>query len=787
VLEWQDPAKNDRDIITVLDLSTGKKVNVIHRHSDRCLACSASGKLLASENIPTESTRLANGSYKIAIWNLANGKVAQLLRWPRDAQEATSAAAFSRDETILASAPISHDYQNYSVLMWNVNTGKQLHSLSGHTEMIRSLAFSPDGKVLASGSFDNTTKLWDVASGRLLRTLEGHQLAVDSVTFSPDGKTLATASDDRSVKLWDLKSGKEIATFVSAGKVDTSAYDSQYFYAKLTQPGWAVARNDGRFDTNNLEAIPLLAWNCDDQPTRAFPAEIFMRQYFEPNLLARSIKREALAEVPDITKLNRVQPEVEITKVCPNGSSKDLVEVTVCCKSVTQTQPNKLASGLYDLRLFRDGQLVGSLPGETPFYSAVPIDLSLNSEQQALSFSWLQFSFGTRADLSHGSPDPFTHTFTVKLPYNGAKSYSFSSYAFNCDKVKSQTASRDYQISKPLPPKRGRAYIIAFGVNESDDPQLKLNYAADDARSYIDELKPPLTASHRFTEVIPIRLISELTPNTNDHLPATKAALRAVLEKLAGRDPENARAAALLTKWGLQKAEPEDFVLMAFSCHGDTDVKTGEYYLIPSDIGNDQDQGWVSRLQQHAISSAELTDWLRDVDAGDMAMVIDSCHSAAVAGQDFKPGPMDSPGLGQLAYYKQMRILSAAKANRLAKENSHLQHGLLTYALLNEGLDQHQARASSDNGPLTLQQWLQFAVTEVPHLDKREEALRVSSAPKVAQSGNSAVTLSSKQKGAGFYTAVGEGVKQTDTDGRFQSPSLLNFSRNARDVIIMNK
>ncbi|MXV78963.1 WD40 repeat domain-containing protein, partial [Candidatus Poribacteria bacterium] len=75
-----------------------------------------------------------------------------------------------------------------------------------HKESVRCVAFSPDGKTLASGSSDTTIRLWDAATGEHKRTLNGHTANVDIVTFSPDGKTLATGSQDGTALIWDFAS-----------------------------------------------------------------------------------------------------------------------------------------------------------------------------------------------------------------------------------------------------------------------------------------------------------------------------------------------------------------------------------------------------------------------------------------------------------------------------------------------------------------------------------------------------------------------------------------------------
>ena len=83
---------------------------------------------------------------------------------------------------------------------------------TGHTKAVNSVAFSPDGKTIASGSYDNTIKLWDAASGKELKTMFGHSNWVLSVSFSPDGKTIASGSWDGTVKLWDSVTGRLLST-----------------------------------------------------------------------------------------------------------------------------------------------------------------------------------------------------------------------------------------------------------------------------------------------------------------------------------------------------------------------------------------------------------------------------------------------------------------------------------------------------------------------------------------------------------------------------------------------
>jgi WD40 repeat protein len=107
--------------------------------------------------------------------------------------------AFSPDGKAIASA--SNDK---TIKLWNLE-GRLLNTLSGHGDSVYSVAFSPDGKTITSASNDKTIKLWD-RQGQLLTTLSGHSDGVTSVAFSPDGKTIASGGGvlDKTVILWNL-------------------------------------------------------------------------------------------------------------------------------------------------------------------------------------------------------------------------------------------------------------------------------------------------------------------------------------------------------------------------------------------------------------------------------------------------------------------------------------------------------------------------------------------------------------------------------------------------------
>ena len=149
-------------------------------------------------------------------------------------------------------------------------TGPHLVVNLGHTDAVNSVAYSPDGRTVLSGSDDSTLKLWDVASGREIRTFSGNTAAVTAVAFSPDGQTVLSNSRDRTLKLWDVATGQEIRTFPGGTNgVSSVAYspdgrmalsDSEDSTLKL----WDVATGQEiRTFSGNTAAVIAVAFSPD--------------------------------------------------------------------------------------------------------------------------------------------------------------------------------------------------------------------------------------------------------------------------------------------------------------------------------------------------------------------------------------------------------------------------------------------------------------------------------------------------------------------------------------------
>jgi len=200
--------------IRLWDVATGQQIGKPLNGNTgpvNSVAFSLDGKTLASG--------YADGT--IRLWDVATGQ--QIRKTLTGNTGPVLSVAFSPDGKTLASGGAVDS----TVQLWDVATGRQIYALTGHTYAVQSVAFSSQG-TLASGSIDYFIRLWNPASGHQLTQspLTGDTEAVNSVAFSPDGQTLASGAADGTVRLWDVATGQQIgASFAGqTGSVNSVAF-----------------------------------------------------------------------------------------------------------------------------------------------------------------------------------------------------------------------------------------------------------------------------------------------------------------------------------------------------------------------------------------------------------------------------------------------------------------------------------------------------------------------------------------------------------------------------------
>ncbi|MHC5673305.1 protein kinase domain-containing protein [Nostoc sp.] len=202
---------SDDKIVQLWDLKTQKVLASLLGHSQavKSVTFSPDGQILAT----------ASDDKTIKLWQVETlEEICTLLGH----SHAVKSVVFSPDGQILASGS-----WDKTIKLWDVNSGREICSITGHQLQVNAVAFSPQGQVLASASYDRTIRLWQISALEdfqrelqnrpcysLLSTLSGHAWAVLTVAFSPDGQILATGSDDNTIKLWEVNTGQLICTLV---------------------------------------------------------------------------------------------------------------------------------------------------------------------------------------------------------------------------------------------------------------------------------------------------------------------------------------------------------------------------------------------------------------------------------------------------------------------------------------------------------------------------------------------------------------------------------------------
>lgn len=186
--------------VKIWSASTGTLLRTIRGH----------GRAVNSLAWSSEETQLVTGSADatIKIWDVSAKE--EPIR-PAEKVKAYFATAFTSSSELLALGVTL----NNQVKVWNLSVGKQVANLALPGDRLVCATFSPDAKLLATGSMDNLIRLTDVATGRVLSVMQGHSSYVYAIAFSPDGRSLVSGGKDRTIRLWDTISGQQIAQLAS--------------------------------------------------------------------------------------------------------------------------------------------------------------------------------------------------------------------------------------------------------------------------------------------------------------------------------------------------------------------------------------------------------------------------------------------------------------------------------------------------------------------------------------------------------------------------------------------
>ena len=192
-----------QDEFSLWDVSSGKMLKTIATNDDslQFITLNSDGTHLAATNSQT-----------VTVWNSTSGEILSTFAAPAEVLYSSrpSSLVFNPDDSLLAATFAQ------TITLIDVATGQEIHNFfDPAAKGTLQMAFSPDGKRLATANLDNKGRVWEVETGEKLLTLVGHTAGyVNDITFSPDGRYLATASEDRTVKIWNAETGDELITLI---------------------------------------------------------------------------------------------------------------------------------------------------------------------------------------------------------------------------------------------------------------------------------------------------------------------------------------------------------------------------------------------------------------------------------------------------------------------------------------------------------------------------------------------------------------------------------------------
>jgi WD40 repeat protein len=372
---------------------------------------------------PNGSRIAVGGGDGVRILDATDGKV---LRYLEETEKyGISSIAFAPDGRTLIEG--NGDWGD-NASIWDVETGKRLHTLRGHAKVVSAVAYSPDGKHVVTGGQDGTGRIWNAATGTQERVLRLDSASpFQSVTFSIDGKQVISGHADGSVAIWNAATGALIVTLVASADGE-----------------WVAITPEGFFDASPKGSALLHAVNGLDV--------VSIDQVFQ-NLFRPDLVREKLAGDPQ-GKVREAAAKLDLAKVLASGAPP---VIRVVEPADGQRAPDDRATVKIELTA-RDGGI-----GR--------VEWRLDGVTRAVDRNTQEVQAGTGVQLDHAFPLGQGDNAVEVVAYN-AKGLLASAPAH-------VTIHWDGPTGAPAP----RLFVLAIGINDYYDSRLRLNYAVPDAKS----------------------------------------------------------------------------------------------------------------------------------------------------------------------------------------------------------------------------------------------------------------------------------------------------------------
>jgi WD40 repeat protein len=568
-----------------------------------------------------DGTQVLSGcsdDYTMTLWDTETGRPIQTFHNPNDVIRSVSfspkgneVAAGARDGTLS---------------LWSTSKRRPLQIFRRHAEEVTSLAFSPDGARVVSGSQDATLKLWDTATGDLVRTFEGHSGRIDSVAYSPSGALVMSGSDDSTIKIWNVVTGALLVTLFAPPNSDE--------WLTLTPEGFFATSAKG---TEMLSVVRGL---------EAFSIMQFYDHLYRPDLVEQLLKGDPLGKYKDAAS------KINLEEIHHSGPAPQIEQISG--RKIERTNETiKLTLRLIDAGGGIGNKVVWRVNGVS------------QGDDCAETSGSMSASSGFRVVTQCLKVDPSQKSFIEVTAYNGAGLLATEPYRIE---YKDDSFGATTQV-------RPRMYVLAVGVSKYANSKLHLDYAENDAKAIADTLK----AVARLGPYDDVQVATILDEE------ATAKGIGAAIDRM---------------KDGIRS---NDVFVLYIAGHGVS--VAGSYYFLPQDLQFTEGHTVMS----DGISQDILDSWIRKISAQKSILILDTCQSATAATRDVDSELITA--IDRLQHATGRSVITAANSSAI---EGYKNHGLLTYVVL-EALTKTD---KDDQDEVTLSQVAARVDHDVPIISK---------------------------------------------------------------------